>query len=59
MNARETINDVCCEYCAKFEQTDCPVKQASPWSRWDYCCQFRHKIGDRTISEILVSNLFK
>ncbi len=29
---------VCCAFCGKFEKPDCPVKSASPWSRWEHWC---------------------
>lgn len=29
---------VCCQYCVKFETKECPVKTASPWSRWHSFC---------------------
>lgn len=32
---------VCCQYCIKFEKSACPIKEASPWSRWgDWCSQY-------------------
>ena len=36
---------MCCEYCLKQETSECPVKTASPWSRWgNYCNEF---VGNR------------
>ena len=35
---------ICCEYCIKHEKPECPIKDASPWSRWDdYCGKFEAK----------------
>lgn len=32
---------VCCQYCIKFEKSACPIKEASPWSRWgDWCSKY-------------------
>jgi hypothetical protein len=36
------IDGVCCQYCIKFEQPSCPVKTASPWSRWGNWCNAYH-----------------
>ena len=31
---------VCCQYCTKFEG-ECPIKNASPWSRWkNFCSEY-------------------
>lgn len=51
MKDTEFIPGVCCEYCKKFETAECPVKTASPWSRWDYCNNFRDN-NDKTLLEI-------
>ena len=32
------LEGVCCQYCKHFEQNECPVKTASPWSRWKNWC---------------------
>lgn len=32
------LPNVCCAYCLKFETGECPVKSASPWSRWGNWC---------------------
>ena len=32
------LDGVCCQYCKHFEQNECPVKTASPWSRWGNWC---------------------
>lgn len=35
------VQGVCCQYCLKFEEHSCPVKTASPWSRWkNYCSEY-------------------
>ena len=34
----EMIDGVCCQYCVHFDKGDCPVKTASPWSRWGNWC---------------------
>ena len=52
MQENEGIRGVCCEYCKKYKSNDCPVKTASPWSRWDYCNHFRDK-NNKSIPEIL------
>jgi hypothetical protein len=32
---------VCCAYCRHFDKPACPVKQASPWSRFkDFCGEY-------------------
>jgi hypothetical protein len=36
------IDGVCCQYCINFEQPLCPVKTASPWSRWGNWCNAYH-----------------
>jgi len=36
------IDGVCCQYCAKYLHIDCPVKTASPWSRWGNWCNAYH-----------------
>lgn len=39
---------MCCEYCLKMETSECPVKTASPWSRWgNYCNEFERKEGGK------------
>lgn len=53
MKDKEVIFGVCCEYCSKFESDECPVKSASPWSRWDYCNHFREKGTNKTIVDII------
>ena len=32
------IEGVCCQYCKHFEQDECPVKTAAPWSPWRSFC---------------------
>ena len=35
------LKGVCCAYCVKFETGACPVRTASPWSRWkDFCGEY-------------------
>jgi hypothetical protein len=35
------LQGVCCEFCRKKETYECPVKKASPWSRWaDWCSRY-------------------
>ncbi len=58
MKDNEFIKDVCCEYCKKFDTDDCPVKTASPWSRWDFCNNFRDK-DNKAIAEILEQSYFE
>jgi hypothetical protein len=37
----EILLGVCCEFCKKMEGPECPVKEASPWSRWkSYCGEY-------------------
>ena len=57
MKDKELIFGVCCEYCNKFEKDECPVKLASPWSRWDYCNHFRDKESGKSIPEMLMENV--
>ena len=52
MENREMIEGVCCQYCSKAELNGCPIVTASPWSRWDYCNNFRDDRG-KTIPEML------
>ncbi len=43
MSGCKMVNGVCCQYCIKFEQPLCPVKTASPWSRWgNFCNAYEH-----------------
>ncbi len=46
---------VCCQYCIMFEKSACPIKEASPWSRWgDWCSQYERipaEKGATTIEE--------
>lgn len=53
MEDNELIKGVACEYCGKQQNNDCPVKTASPWSRWDYCNHFRHRESGKSIPEAL------
>jgi hypothetical protein len=40
------IDGICCELCIKKESNDCPVKNASPWSRWkNFCNEFTDRNG--------------
>jgi hypothetical protein len=32
------VDGVCCQYCRWFETPQCPVTDASPWSRWKNWC---------------------
>jgi len=35
------VKGVCCAYCKHFEKESCPIKEASPWSRWkNYCSEY-------------------
>lgn len=37
----------CCQYCVDSESDACPIKQASPWSRWsNYCNLFSPRRGE-------------
>ena len=38
MSKNTIIKGVCCQYCTEFEKHSCPVKSASPWSRWGNFC---------------------
>ena len=47
------IVGLCCEYCIKHETNDCPVDNASPWSRWaNFCNEFVDN-KNRTISSFM------
>lgn len=56
MNDREMIKGVYCEVCEYFEDTNCPIKSASPWSRYSYCSCFRDEKTGETIPEIYKRN---
>jgi hypothetical protein len=32
------LEGVCCAYCLWFDTQQCPVQDASPWSRWQNWC---------------------
>ena len=35
------VMGVCCAYCKHFEKESCPIKEASPWSKWrNYCSEY-------------------
>lgn len=48
----------CCENCIKMETSDCPIKEASPWSRWDHCCNFK-PTKESEDSDILAKKLLE
>lgn len=47
------IAGICCEYCIKQETNDCPVENASPWSRWNNFCSEYENDNGRTISSYM------
>lgn len=52
---------VCCQYCIKFEKSACPIKEASPWSRWgDWCSQYERnpaETGAMTLEEASIDGV--
>ncbi len=51
------IVGLCCELCKKHETSGCPVKEASPWSRWvNFCNRFENDNG-RTLLDLLPKEL--
>ena len=32
------IYGICCNYCRHFEEKECPVKSADPWSKHEAFC---------------------
>ena len=53
MKDKEYIDGICCLYCGKYESNECPIKTASPWSKYDYCNQFRDNMLNQSIPEII------
>jgi hypothetical protein len=55
MEEDKYLDGVCCGFCAKFERRECPVKGASPWSRWqNWCSEYEPdpaQIEAKTIEE--------
>jgi len=55
------INGICCQYCLLFETKDCPVREASNWSRWvNFCnCYIQNPayLEAQSFSALLKDNL--
>jgi hypothetical protein len=49
VSSARMLKGVCCQYCAHFEQDECPVKIASPWSRWGNWCNVYEPIPDKPL----------
>ena len=42
------LDGICCAYCIKAEQPECPIKNASGWSRWGSWCNEYKRNPDET-----------
>jgi len=55
------LNGVCCEFCSKHEKNKrCPVKDASPWSRWkNFCSEYEkgNHLDALTIREAVTNEI--
>ncbi len=49
------IVGLCCELCKKQGTDDCPVKTASPWSRWeDFCDKFIDEKTGQGVKDVCI-----
>lgn len=40
-------DEICCEYCTHQLERDCPIKDASPWSKWGNFCNNFEKVEQK------------
>lgn len=61
LSDRKLLDGVCCQYCIYFEKPECPIKEASPWSRWgNWCSEYQPNPSEPsalTINEALTKVL--